>query len=265
MNSSLVSPFQSVSNNVQTETMEQQMDNNNNSTTTTTRRRRPRKPLIPYRRISTIEYDGWTDDDDQEQNSWGGFTITVPVDQCQMDTAVQTMQTTVKMDTEAEASPSGDQKLTNSPSHPFLANLLSSMEATLKQAEERNTKQPPSHDQPTSGLRSTTITSTTTSTSSSRAQRRYSDRKRHYVCTFANCNKTYTKSSHLKAHFRTHTGEKPYECKWEGCSWRFARSDELTRHMRKHTGDKPFHCKLCFRAFSRSDHLTTHIRRHNVI
>ncbi|CAG0909356.1 unnamed protein product, partial [Cyprideis torosa] len=87
-------------------------------------------------------------------------------------------------------------------------------------------------------------------------------RPKPFVCTYADCNKSYYKSSHLKAHIRIHTGEKPFLCNWEDCGRRFPRSDELSRHRRTHTGEKKFVCPVCNHRFMRSDHLTKHIRRH---
>lgn len=58
---------------------------------------------------------------------------------------------------------------------------------------------------------------------------------RPFICTHANCFKSFKRFEHLKRHYRIHTGEKPYKCTLPGCNKTFSRSDNLMQHEKIHT------------------------------
>lgn len=107
--------------------------------------------------------------------------------------------------------------------------------------------------------------------------------ERPFVCTFANCGKTfiqvsgicfvsgllkligYIQRSALHVHSRVHTGEKPHCCEYPGCGKTFGDSSSLARHRRTHTGKRPYKCQAptCEKTFTRRTTLTTHMRTHD--
>ena len=85
-------------------------------------------------------------------------------------------------------------------------------------------------------------------------------RERKFVCSYANCDRSYFGKNGLERHTLDHTGERPYSC--DKCGATFKQRPAMASHILIHSGEKPYICTECGDLFRQRSQLTIHFRRH---
>ena len=89
--------------------------------------------------------------------------------------------------------------------------------------------------------------------------------KRPYLCSHAECGKSYTTRFSLRRHMASHSTVKEHVCVL--CFKTFTLAQYLKEHMYIHTQQKPFKCDFegCNRAFRQAGKLSMHKKIHQNI